>query len=96
MEKETSVETKKGINILMLIVMIVGIVLLIIGLSYEIPSRTFSFYGIEKYVGGDAYNAIIESSIRGGEISGAMISKAVYICSGIITMSIGALGIKKK
>lgn len=96
MEKETNIEVKKGINVLMLIVMIVGVILLIVGLSYEIPSRTFSFYGLEKYVGGDAYNAIIESSLRGGEISGAMVSKAVYICGGIITMSIGALGIKKK
>ncbi len=96
MEKETNIETKKGINILMLIVMIVGAILLIVGLSYDIPSRTFSFYGLKEYVGGDAYNAIIESSLRGGEISGAIVSKAVYICSGIITMSIGALGIKKK
>lgn len=96
MENEINVETKKSINVLMLIVMIVGAILLIVGLSYSVPSRVFSFYDLKEYVGGDAYNAIIESSLRGGEISGAMISKAVYICGGIITMSIGALGIKKK
>lgn len=96
MENGINVETKKSINVLMLIVMIVGAILLIVGLSYSVPSRVFSFYDLKEYVGGDAYNAIIESSLRGGEISGAMISKAVYICGGIITMSIGALGIKKK
>ena len=96
MENEINVETKKSINVLMLIVMIVGAILLIVGLSYSVPSRVFSFYDLKEYVGGDAYNVIIESSLRGGEISGAMISKAVYICGGIITMSIGALGIKKK
>lgn len=96
MEKETNIEIKNGINVLMLIVMIVGAILLIVGLSYEVPSRVFSFYDLKEYVGGDAYNAIIESSLRGGEISGAMVSKAIYICSGIITMSIGALRIKKK
>ena len=92
-------EERKGTNIhlaIVIYVIIAGIVLLIIGINYKVPSREFSFYGIEKYVGGDAYNAIIESGIRGGEISGAMATKAIYICSGVITMSLGVLGIKKK
>lgn len=89
-----------GFNVFMIIVMILimtgGLVLLIIGLTYKIPSRSFNFYGIKEYVGGDAYNAIIESSIRGGEISGAMVTKALYICTGIITISLSAVGLKKK
>lgn len=91
MEKEKNIEVKKGINALMLIVMIVGAILLIIGINYKIPSREFSFYDLKKYVGGDAYNAIIEASIRGGEISGAKICKALYISGGIITISLGLL-----
>lgn len=81
---------------IMILVIIGGLVLLIIGLDQYIPSRTFSFYGLEKYVGGDAYNAIIESGIRGGEIAGAMTTKAMYICSGSIIMVLGLLGLKRK
>ena len=96
MNQEENVETKSGIRGIMVIIIIIGLTLLIIGLVYEIPSREFYFSDLKKYVGGDAYNAIIEGSLRGGEISGAIISKAIYICSGIITMSIGFLGIWKK
>ena len=88
-------ENKKSLDIIMIILFVLGIVLLVVGLNYNIPSREFSFYSLKKYVGGDAYNAIIESSIRGGEISGAMTSKAIYICSGIITMSLTLLRFKK-
>ena len=31
-----------------------------------------------EYVGGDAYNYIVEASLRGGEISGALTAKAIY------------------
>lgn len=93
MEQEKS---KKSLDIIMIIILIIGAILLIKGLSYEIPSREFSFYGIKEYVGGDAYNGIIESSIRGGEISGATSAKAIYICSGIITMALGLLRVKPK
>lgn len=78
-------------KIIAAMVIIAGIVLLIIGINYDIPRRKFSFSSIEEYVGGDAYNAMIEASIRGGEIAAAKTSKAIYICSGIITISIGFL-----
>jgi hypothetical protein len=65
---------------------IAGIILIIISLTIEIPSRRFSFYEVEKYVGGDAYNAVIEASIRGGEIAGASASKAIYRVGGIIIL----------
>ncbi len=75
--------------ILPILIVIVGVILFIIGLNYEIPKRTFSFVTLKEYVGGDAYNAMIEASIRGGEIAAAKISKTIYICSGILTTVIG-------
>ncbi|MBQ9324590.1 MAG: hypothetical protein IJ246_02345 [Clostridia bacterium] len=42
---------------------------------------------MKEYVGGDAYNYIIEAALRGGEIAGAKIIKAVYFAAaGIITI----------
>lgn len=80
------------LNILMLIIMlIIGYLLLSEGLSYEIPSREINTYETRNYVGGDAYNYIIEASIRGGEIAGATMAKSIYICSGIVIMSIALI-----
>lgn len=36
---------------------------------------------MQEYVGGDAYNFIIEASLRGGEISGALTAKAIYFAA---------------
>lgn len=83
-------------NITALPLLIIGALLIIVGIIIVIPDRSFSFYFIEEYVGGDAYNAMIEASLRGGEIAGAMISKAVCICSGIITAAIGFVNLKLK
>ena len=86
------------ICILAAVVVIAGVVLFINGLNYDIPSKSFSFSSIKEYVGGDAYNGMIEASLRGGQISGAMASKAIYTCGGVVTASIGililAIGIK--
>lgn len=82
---------RKNITIIAVIVVIAGLILLIIGLNYDIPSKKFYFSSIEEYVGGDAYNAMIEASLRGGEIAAAKTSKTMYICGGIITMAIGIL-----
>ena len=87
---------KKPLDIVMIIIFVIGAILLIVGLNYDIPSRTFWFYSIEKYVGGDAYNGIIEAAIRGGEISGAITAKAIYTCSGIITILLSLLRYKNK
>ena len=80
---------KRNIMFVASIVIIAGLILFIVGLNYEIPNRKFYFSSIEEYVGGDAYNAMIEASIRGGEIAAAKTSKTIY--SGIITMAIGIL-----
>jgi hypothetical protein len=71
---------------------IIGVILTCIGIFYPVPSRVFSFINIEQYVGGDAYNASIEAAIRGGEIAGAQMAKAMYICGGVI---VAALSIYK-
>ena len=73
---------------------VIGLILVIVGLAYPVPSREFSFYLIKKYVGGDAYNASIEAAIRGGEIAGAQAAKAILVCGGLILTAISAFKIK--
>ena len=57
---------------------ILAIVLLALGLITRTPSRENIHQDVCKYVGGDAFNYIIEASLRGGEIAGARTAKAVY------------------
>lgn len=83
-----------NLDLISIILIVVGIILLIAGIATKIPDKEFSFYTITKYVGGDAYNAIIESSLRGGIIAGKMITKAVYITGGLIISAIGINRIK--
>ena len=73
---------------------IIGLVLVIVGIFYPVPSREFSFYSIKEYVGGDAYNASIEAAIRGGEIAGATSAKAIFVCGGLIITALSAFKIK--
>lgn len=89
--KESNLIQKKTDDTIKIVLIIVGIILIMYGFLYEIPSRIFSFDEIVKYVGGDAYNAIIESSIRGGEIAGAMITKTLCVCTGLIITALGCL-----
>lgn len=71
-----------------------GLILIFIGLIYNIPSREIVNSSLKEYYKGDAYNGIVEASIRSGEISSAIISKTIYICSGLIIMSLGLFKIK--
>ena len=60
---------------------ILAVVFLVLGFLSSTPDKYIKSYGTGKmyeYVGGDAYNYIIEASLRGGEISGAKTAKAVY------------------
>ncbi|MGN1020942.1 MAG: hypothetical protein ACI4O7_11315 [Aristaeellaceae bacterium] len=64
---------------------IVGIILacvfVFMAMRTTVPDKYISSYGANKmteYVGGDAYNFIIEASLRGGEIAGAQITRAIY------------------
>ena len=78
----------KNANSLPLIFAVIGLLLIIIGLIYPVPSREFSFREIREYVGGDAYNATIEAAIRGGEIAGTQAAKAIQVCGGFILMAL--------
>ena len=60
---------------------ILAAVFLILGFTSTTPDKYIKSYGDGKmyeYVGGDAYNYIIEAALRGGEISGAKTAKAIY------------------
>ena len=60
---------------------ILAVVFLILGFTTQIPDKYIKSYGtdkMEEYVGGDAYNFIIEASLRGGEIAGARTAKTIY------------------
>lgn len=90
-------ENKKNkVDSIMVILLILGVFLLIVGLAYHVPSRKFAWYSIEEYVGGDAYNCLIEASILGGEIAGAKMSKALYTCSGLTIISLSLFRMKSK
>jgi hypothetical protein len=38
----------------------------------------------QRYLGGDAYNYIVEASIKGGEIAAAKTTNAIYLVGGTI------------
>ena len=61
--------------------LVLAAVFLVLAISTTVPDTYISSWGSNKmmeYVGGDAYNYIIEASLRGGEIAGAQITKAIY------------------
>lgn len=91
-----NIDWKKTIlkNIAAIICFIVGIVLLIKGLSTSVPSSHISFYGLTEYVNGDAYNYIIESALRGSRIVSAQVVKALYITVGALISCIAVLKIE--
>ena len=63
---------------------ILAAVLLVLGFVSTTPDKYIKSYGDDKmyeYVGGDAYNYIIEASLRGGEIAGAKTAKAIYFAA---------------
>lgn len=82
------------LNIIPAICFIIGIILFIIGLCIEVPSDSISSYSVSKYINGDAYNYMIEASLRGGKIAGVMISKCVYIVIGLLISCISSLKFK--
>lgn len=80
---------------------IIGLILaigfVVLGFTTSVPDKYIKSYGSNKmteYVGGDAYNFIIEASLRGGEISGALISKAIYfaVAAVLAVISLSFLG----
>ena len=85
--------TKKSVG---LVGIVLGIALIVAGIATTAPSRELESIsrigrGTPAYVGGDAYNFIIEASIRGGEIAGARTARAVYVSGGALVLTLGAV-----
>ena len=89
------IDVKKTVlsNIIPVGCLVVGIIMFVVGLGISIPSDYISSYSMVEYVGGDAYNFIIEACLRGGEIAAAQICKCIYIVGGLIISCISALKI---
>ena len=73
------IDVKKTIlsNVIPVGCLVIGIILFIVGLGVSIPSDYISSYSMTEYVGGDAYNFIIEASLRGGKIAAAQITTGI-------------------
>ncbi len=84
--KEYNIKNSKKFSKISKLGIIVGIVLIVIGVLIEIPSSII--LNPEQYVGGDAYNYMIEASIKGGMIAAANICKHMYICTGVLIVFI--------
>lgn len=89
------IDVKKTVlsNVIPVGCLAVGIIMLIVGLGIIVPSDYISSYSMTEYVGGDAYNFIIEACLRGGKIAAAQISKGIYIGGGLIIACMSALKI---
>ena len=82
-----------------LIVMSIGVVLLLVGLLYNVPSDQLTTYSslkssysyVESYINGDAYNFIIAGSLVGGRIAGTLALKGVLIAIGTLIICIGLI-----
>lgn len=81
-------------NIIPLVCITLGVILFFVGVGVRIPSDYLSSYTVFEYVGGDAYNYIIEAGLRGGAIAGARAAKGIYIASGILLTAISALKLR--
>ena len=80
--------------------LIIAVAFLVLGFTSTTPDKYIRSYGENKmyeYVGGDAYNYIIEASLRGGEIAGAKTARAIYFAAaGILSvLSVAFLGDEK-
>ena len=60
--------------------------------TYYVFDNKFS--AIDEYVGGDAYNFIIGASLVAGKMSGAMVSKSIYITGGLLSICAGLTMLK--
>lgn len=98
-KSENHVQKKHKMKYLSLgfaVMVIIGIVLFIYGLTIDIPSDKLSYSGhdgtsqIEEYVGGDAYNYIIGAEIVGSKIVAAKTERAIFICVGLFMITLGA------
>ena len=83
-------KNRKEFRALAICLVVVGIVLLIQSATVKIPDDYMNYYGdVYKYVGGDAYNYIIEAQFRANEISTAKIIQVIYLVAGIAFLAVG-------
>jgi len=90
-------------SIVSLVGIALGVILMIVGMATSTPDRILPRFvsrssveasrgeGTPEYVGGDAYNFLIEASIRGGEIAGAQTARAVYVSTGALLIVVGGI-----
>ena len=94
--KAAKIDVKKTLlsNIVPVCCLIAGIALIVMGIGENVPTSYISSYSMHEYVGGDAYNFIVEAGLRGGRIAGAMATKAIYIAVGLLISCISAMKIR--
>ena len=81
----------KYLRVISLLGVVLALSLFYVGADVTHPGSYLSSGSVVAYVGGDAYNYIMEASLRGGEIAGAVAKRALYICSGWIVLFFSAL-----
>ena len=80
-----SENTHTGAKVMLFLGIVASVVLIIVGCSIDIPSKQIPWlHGDEAYVGGDAYNYIIESNFRSSDIQTKSIQKTVCIVSSVM------------
>lgn len=90
-------KTRGKLRILSVVGIIVASIIILVGVFFPVKKKHISYYsyssdGYEEYVGGDAYNYIIEASLRGGQIAGQIAMKSVFIVGGAILLFGSAAG----
>lgn len=85
---------------------LIAIALVVFGILLPIPEKhidTWQTFVLNpewegdkytEYVGGDAYNIMIEASLRGGIIAGRTVAKTIFIVSGIVFCFAGTILVK--
>ena len=91
--KTKKIDLKRTVlsNVIPVACLAIGITLIIVGTGIRVPSDYISSYTMTEYVGGDAYNFIIESGIRGGQIAGAQITTGIYTAVGLLIACVSAM-----
>ncbi len=74
-----------------IIAMITGVALLVLGIFLEEPSTRLNVSFLNMYVGGDAYNYIMEASLVAGKIAGIKAQKAIFISCGTMVFCTGLI-----
>ena len=93
---EDKIDIKKTLlsNIIPVLFLVIGLLMFVDGMDLGVPSDYIYPFDVTEYVGGDAYNYIIEASLRGGRIAAAEISKCINVSIGLLIACVSALRLK--